>query len=102
MAKNVKTKAKLERHFTQRWSDRYPDVKMPPIEWIVHQIRNNGKAVQPAGRQSIVRSRFILRVDGVRVPIVYDTKRGTVVTALPRHILNDLRRDTHDGQKIKL
>lgn len=58
---------------------------MPDFNWINRQIKKNTDEARHIAKQSAIRSLWEIRVDGQWVPIVYDKKRGTVVTCLPRN-----------------
>lgn len=80
---NPKSPRQLQIHFKRRWWLRYPEIKMPDMNWINAQIKNQTEKARFMWSQSAIRKHWQVEVEGRWIPVVYDKKRGTVVTCLP-------------------
>lgn len=85
MRKRTKSPLDLQRHFKKRWWLRYPEIEMPELNWINAQIRGATEHARFMWAESKLRKHWQIQVEGRWIPVVYDTKRGTVVTCLPRN-----------------
>jgi len=85
MPNSVKSPLNLHRHFQRRWYLRYPNIELPEMNWINGQIKQGTENARFMWRQSKTRTHWQIKVEGQWIPVVYDTKRGTVVTCLPKN-----------------
>ena len=89
MYRRYKSKKKYSlAHSRLRAEERYHDFSdRTSIEEMARMCRS-GKHYCHLGRQSLTRSKMVLRYKGVLVPVIYDKKRHCLITLLTMNMLS--------------
>lgn len=82
----AKTRKALRKHAKKRAKERYDlDLNSLMFHTLEKQIRDNKSTfIEKASNRETL---HIVEIAGVRMPVVYDKIRNSIVTVLPKHVI---------------